>query len=120
MPKLVRNSSAVSRSGDRSRPYARSVTLMMAIAVSSCVETLDMLDHRPFLSNKPGGEYRRRRQVDSAPHEAVVGRRDPLDQLRIDRGRADRAELHADASVGLTVHQRLHGDAAAVAAQGSR
>src|SRR6266581_8348542 len=34
IPKLVRNSSAASRSGARSRPYARSVTLMMAIALS--------------------------------------------------------------------------------------
>src|SRR5215475_626525 len=46
MPKLVRNSSATSRSGDRSRPYARSVTLISAIALSSCVGTIDMLDHQ--------------------------------------------------------------------------
>src|SRR5215510_8667026 len=45
MPKLVRNSSATSRSGDRSRPYARSVTLISAIALSSCVGTIAMLDH---------------------------------------------------------------------------
>src|SRR5262252_9917114 len=46
MPKLVRNSSAASRSGERSRPYARSVALMDAIAQSSCVRTLDMLDQK--------------------------------------------------------------------------
>src|SRR5204863_9259813 len=31
MPKCVRNSSAASRSGDRSRPYARSLTLITAM-----------------------------------------------------------------------------------------
>src|SRR5206468_3905002 len=46
MPKLVRNSSAVSRSGARSLPYARSVTLISGIVISSCLRTLDMLDHR--------------------------------------------------------------------------
>src|SRR2546428_10796455 len=33
MPKCVRNSSAASRSGDRSRPYARSFTLIKAMLV---------------------------------------------------------------------------------------
>src|SRR5436190_17211700 len=33
MPKYVRNSSAASRSGDRSRPYARSFTLIRAMLV---------------------------------------------------------------------------------------
>src|SRR2546425_4174716 len=35
MPKWVRNSSATSRSGARSRPYARSVTLMSAMVLST-------------------------------------------------------------------------------------
>src|SRR5882672_4833467 len=33
MPKCVRNSSAASRSGDRSRPYARSLTLITGIVM---------------------------------------------------------------------------------------
>src|SRR3981081_279411 len=35
MPKWVRNSSATSRSGARSRPYARSVTLISAMVLST-------------------------------------------------------------------------------------
>src|SRR5262245_4813680 len=53
MPKWVRNSSAASRSGARSRPYARSVTLISAIVVI-LPSTLDMLDHRPVSRQDTG------------------------------------------------------------------
>jgi len=66
------------------------------------------------------GEYRRRGELDSASHEAVVRRRDALDQLGIDRRGADRTELHSDAAIGLRAHLRLDSDPAAVAAQGPR
>src|SRR5215467_11694520 len=44
MPKLVRNSSAMSRSGARSRPYARSIILVSGIALSSFVQEREAPD----------------------------------------------------------------------------
>src|SRR5262244_1161004 len=44
MPKLVRNSSATSRSGARSRPYARSIILVSGIAFSSFVQEREAPD----------------------------------------------------------------------------
>src|SRR5215470_7867044 len=127
MPKLVRNSSATSRSGERSRPYARSVTLISAIALSSCVGTIDMLDHRQSQGKKRGRRAKRRHGAAtaegagrrrSAPHLAIVGGRDALDQLGIDRRGAQRLELDAHAAVGLRAQVRGHLDPVAVAAQG--
>src|SRR3989441_11336194 len=118
MPKLVRNSSATSRSGERSRPYARSVTLISAIALSSCVPTLDMLDHRHSQGKKrewlkAGGsllaevgladprvarEIRRRAFGDDAPLLEDVrpgGDRERLDDVLLDQQHRDAVGVDA-------------------------
>src|SRR5437867_5605248 len=74
MPKLVRNSSAVSRSGARSLPYARSVTLISGIVISFCLRTLDMLDHRRSEGKTRSAECRGERNESLL---AEVGLADP-------------------------------------------
>src|SRR5882672_12202782 len=107
MPKLVRNSSAVSRSGARSRPYARSVTLISAIVVflpfspsakrRPARATLAMLDHQPIPEQDAGSlllaeigltDPRILREVDGRP----LG--DDLSLLENVRARRDGEGLH--------------------------
>src|SRR5215470_306651 len=56
MPKWVRNSSCASRSGDRSLPYAMSITLITGIVVLLC-DCVGRGLVEPFLCLWPGRSY---------------------------------------------------------------
>jgi uncharacterized membrane protein HdeD (DUF308 family) len=71
IPKWVRNSSAASRSGARSRPYARSVTLMSAMVGASLIAPGAVVRAGPRVS----ATYRRGQRLD----KQSAGRRQGVD-----------------------------------------